>query len=548
MPRTRPHHLTSARLLALTLSLSAWSGAAPDPAPDPGQPLGQTVTTRSGPVVGSPADAAGILSFKGVPYAAAPVGPLRWKEPQAAEPWSAPRDAKRFGAQCWAATAFGGPVVTANKSEDCLNLNVWSGAPTTNSKLPVMVWIHGGGFQFASGSDPEYDGSSLARQGVVVVTLNYRLGVFGFLSRPDLDGESAGHASGMYGLHDQIAALSWVGNNIAAFGGDPANVTVFGESAGAHAIGILMASPLADGLFHKAIGQSGAFWESEMRERQDALAIGVGLGEQLGARTLEQLRAVSALDLQTATDWTFAGSTRFSPTVDGYLLTERPYLRFSKGQQHDVPLLVGWNADEALPFLPFSLPHDSPQALTGAAEQLVGSANLAAFLKVYPAGSTPEATRSALNLVGDQTIKAETWSWAGQQHKTGRSPVFVYNFGFTSPHTPVATHLTEVGYVFGTLRPGFGHPAPAADADRAVSETIQRYWSNFARSGNPNGANSTGTDSTGRALPVWPTYAGAGGQALQIGTTIQAGPEEGTARYQFLERFRVQGVPTIGHH
>lgn len=350
-------------------------------------PLDNHVTIASGNLTGNPADASGIVSFKGIPYAAAPVGNLRWKEPQAASKWSGTRDATTFGAKCWAAAAFGGPVSSDGVSEDCLFLNVWSGAKTRGAKLPVMVYIHGGGFQFGTASDVALDGTSLAKKGVLLVTINYRLGVFGHLSRPDLDAESNGHKSGMYGIEDQIAALQWVKENIAAFGGDPANVTVFGESAGAHAIGLLMASPLATGLFQKAIGESGAFWESEhgeMKPYADAQAMGTALGTQLNATTLDQMRAVPAQQLETATNWTFAtdpGVTNFSPIVDGYVLPENPYVRFLNGRQNDVPLLAGWNSDEGLAFFNRALPHSTVQAYTDAATAGIRRGELAAFCK-----------------------------------------------------------------------------------------------------------------------------------------------------------------------
>ncbi|SAL87555.1 carboxylesterase [Caballeronia terrestris] len=398
-----------------------------------------------------------------------------------------------------------------------------------------MVWIHGGGFQFGTGSDNALDGTSLAKKGVVVVTLNYRLGVFGHLSRPDLDAESGGHKSGMYGIQDQIAALRWVKASISGFGGDP-NVTVFGESAGAHAIGLLMASPLATGLFQKAIGESGAFWESEhgeMKPYADAQAMGVVLGNQFNATTIDKLREVPALQLETATNWTFAtdpGLTNYSPVVDGYVLPENPFVRFMHGRQNDVPLLAGWNSDEGLAFFGRALPHQTVQAFTDAATKEFGAANLPMFLQAYPAGSPDEAARSAQALIGDQVIKYQTWGWATQQQKTGRSPVYVYHFEQSSPYNAIATHATDVQYVFGNLPAKGG--VSAGSQDLAVSDTMQTYWTNFARAGDPNGA----------GLPQWPRYAGAGSQTMRIGAVIQAGAEEGTARFQFLDRFRVDGV------
>jgi len=447
------------------------------------------VLVSSGELLGNAADASGIFSFKGIPYAAAPVGKLRWKAPQPAPAWSGVRDATKFGAKCWAAAPFGGPIDTHGVSEDCLFLNVWTSAPNRSEKLPVMVWIHGGGFQFGTASSDTLDGASLAKKGVVVVTLNYRLGVFGFLTRPDLELESNGHKSGMYGLQDQLAALRWVKENIGAFGGDPGNVTVFGESAGAHAVGLLMSSPLADGLFQKAIGESGAFWESEhgtMKPYHDAQAMGIALGAKVAATTLDKLRDVSAENLQMATNWTFAtdpGATNFSPTVDGYVLPESPYERFLGGRQNDVPLLAGWNADEGALFFNRALPHKTVQAFTEAAATQFGAANVTRFLQLYPAGSAEQAAHSAQMLIGDQVIKLQMWRWLTAQRETGHSPVYAYQFEQVSQFNRVATHTTEIPYVFGN----FPANAPARpDAhDLVVSDTMQSYWTNFARTSNP---------------------------------------------------------------
>ncbi|WP_428422875.1 carboxylesterase/lipase family protein [Methylibium sp.] len=499
------------------------------------------VELRSGSVVGNLPDSSGIRSFKGIPYAAPPVESLRWKEPQPAAAWTGVRDATQFGNRCWASSSSG-PIQTNGVSEDCLNLNVWTGAAKRGDKQPVMVWIHGGGFQNGTSADPLYDGGVLARKGVVVVSINYRLGVLGFLSRPELDAESNGHKSGMYGLLDQLAALRWVHDNVAAFGGDPNNVTVFGESAGSHAIGLLMASPLSKGLFHKAIGSSGAFWETSsgpMMSHGDAQNMGLALSVKVNAPTLADLRATPALQLQTATNWTLAtnpGETNFGPTVDGHVLPDDPYVLFMRGQQTDVPLMVGWNNDEGMFFMGWSLPHDSARAFTDAAATVFGSNNLADFLQQYPAGTDAQAAQSAQSLQGDANIKYQTWGWANLQRQTGKSPVYVYNFSYLSSYSPLATHGSDLWFVFGApVDLQFFYPGSPSNADKAMSDIVQSYWTNFARNGDPNAA----------GLSQWPRYAGPGSDAMHLGNAVQAGPEEGTSRFQFLDRFRIGGILTL---
>jgi len=275
-------------LYAAVIALAACAGEAEVKASD----LSSEIRTEAGLVRGTPRDAHDVLAFKGIPYAAAPVGKLRWHAPQPPSPWSGVRDAVAHGARCLSALEKDrepGP-----RSEDCLYLNVWTAANSTAEKRPVMVWVHGGGFQFGSSAGPAIDGTALAQKGVIVVSFNYRLGVLGFLAHPDLDAEGP---SGNYGLQDQLAALRWVKGNIAGFGGDPDNVTLFGESAGAHAIGILMTSPLAQGLFHKAIGESGAFWDGRngpLESFEEARARGQAFTRQQGDMSIAALRALPA--------------------------------------------------------------------------------------------------------------------------------------------------------------------------------------------------------------------------------------------------------------
>ena len=293
---------------------------------------GRQVHTQAGHARGDRRDANGVLAFKGIPYAAPPVGALRWRAPRPPAPWNGVRDASIFGPGCL--SALENDPRPGPRAEDCLTLNVWTAAKRADEKRPVMVWIHGGGFQFGSSANPATDGGALAARGVVVVSFNYRLGVLGFLAHPELDAEAP---SGNYGLLDQLAALRWVKANIAGFGGDPDNVTLFGESAGAMAVGIVMASPLAHGLFHKAIGESGAFWDGKygpLQGFEEARTRGLAFARQQGDASIAALRAMPAEQLNAAAPWSFKTSpvtTAFSPSIDHYVAPDAPALRFLRG-------------------------------------------------------------------------------------------------------------------------------------------------------------------------------------------------------------------------
>ena len=495
----------------------------------------ETVTTISGRIRGNPRDPDGVLCFKGIPYAAPPIGPLRWAAPRPPASWSDIRPAIQYGNRCISAWRHD-PTPSAS-SEDCLTLNVWTAAKTNDERQPVMVWIHGGGFEFGSSADPSTDGSVLAKKGVVVVSFNYRLGVFGFLAHPDLDKEGP---SGNYGLQDQLAALHWVQENIAHFGGDPSNVTLFGESAGAHAVGILMASPLSAGLFHKAIGQSGAFWDSTQGSLEtfaEAHTRGMAFARGMGAQSIEELRAFSAEKINAAALWDFTthpGSSAFAPNIDGYVVPEAPATRFYADKQLHIPLLAGWNSAEDFPFRPLSLPHATAEAFRDAARDYFGAENLAEFLKLYPASTDEEANASANTLAGDLTISEQTWQWLDMHRQSGVGAIYGYRFSYTSPYVPVASHLVEVPFVFGTLTPQFlvHGTMPPSVTDQAVSELMQAYWVNFARTGNPNS-----TD-----LVTWPTY-DAEHKILNLNScapTACHAVEE--SRFEFLSRMRNRGV------
>jgi para-nitrobenzyl esterase len=496
--------------------------------------LGRQVRMQAGDVRGSQRDARGVLAFKGMPYAAPPVGPLRWRAPQPPTPWNGVRDASTFGAACLSALendARPGP-----RDEDCLTLNVWTAAKLADEKRPVMVWVHGGGFQFGSSANPATDGGLLAAKGVVVVSFNYRLGVLGFLAHPDLDSEAP---SGNYGLQDQLAALRWVKANVARFGGDPDNVTLFGESAGAMAVGILMASPLAHGLFHKAIGESGAFWDGKhgpLQNFEEARARGLAFAQRQGHASIAALRAMPAEQLNAAAPWSFNLShviEAFSPSIDHYVIVDAPARRFLRGEQMRIPLLAGWNAAEEFPFASQALPDQSAQAFRAAAEAMFGRERLADFLTVYPADDDAQAKASAAALTGDYVIGEQCWQWLRLHHASSRAPVYGYLFSYTSPYTPVASHVTEIPFVFGTLTPQqvIGGGAPPEEADRALARTMMSYWVNFATRGDPNGP----------GLPPWPAYDE--NDVVQIlDATIEARPNPQAARFRFLGSFRQNGV------
>jgi para-nitrobenzyl esterase len=492
------------------------------------------VRVESGLVRGLPRDEQGVLAFKGIPYAAAPVGSLRWRAPQPAPAWDGVRNATSYGNRALSALT-GDQMPGPPRSEDCLNLNVWTAARLPDERRPVMVWVHGGGFQFGASAMPVSDGTRLAALGAIVVSFNYRLGVLGFLAHPGLDAEGA---SGNYGLQDEIAALRWVQANIASFGGDPDNVTVFGESAGAHAIGILLASPLTKGLIHKAIGQSGAFWDTihgSLSTFDEARARGIHFAKRLQASSIAALRALPAGDVNAAAPWDFSsdpGLAAFSPSIDGFVVPDVPMARYLRDEQLHVPLLAGWNGAEHFPFDEMALPHATAEQFRRSAEAMFGAERMGEFLALYPAGSDAEAAASAQELAGDLLISAQIWDWLQIQQRTG-VPVYGYTFTYTSPYVPIASHVVEIPFVFGTLTPQFivNGAMPPSEADRALAGTMSAYWVNFATNGDPNGPR----------LPHWPAY-GNDGVVLDFGQIVEPQPNAWEPRFRFLSNCRTAGV------
>jgi para-nitrobenzyl esterase len=408
----------------------------------------------------------------------------------------------------------------AGPSEDCLFLNVFTPAGAKGkSKLPVMFWIHGGGYTGGSASEPRHDGDFLPTKGVVLVTINYRLGVLGFLVTEDLAKEGGG-AAGNYGLMDMAAALRWVQENIARFGGDPGNVTIFGESAGSFAVSTLMASPLAQGLFQKAIGESGGALNvgepgaptPAAREEQ-----GQRWAASLGAGTLAELRALPAEKILAAAEE--KGEPRFGQVIDGLVLTEPIADTYAAGRQVHVPLLAGWNRDEG------ESPNITVAEWKEKAEKLFGD-RAAEFLTLYPGNTDAQATRSASDFNGDTFIAFGTWKWIEAQVKTGDAPVYRYHFELAAPTSkfvPVsaAFHSDDIAYVFGTLdtRPG----AVWRPEDRKLSEQMMDYWTNFAKNGDPNGP----------GLPEWPRLDKTG-ELIHLDATSTADPDTTRPRYEFL--------------
>lgn len=480
-----------------------------------------------------------IRIFKGIPFAAPPVGNLRWQAPRPAAPWTGVRKATEFGARCMQGRVFSDMVFRDEMSEDCLYLNVWTPAVSAKESLPVMVWIYGGGFQAGSASEPRQDGENLAKKGVVVVSFNYRLGVFGFLSHPELTKEAG--ASGNYGLLDQVAALQWVKKNIAAFGGDPRKVTIFGESAGSFSVSALMASPLAQGLFQRAIGESGAFFtvgegtlatKSLAQSEQD----GVKFVEAVGAKSIADLRAKSADEvLQAALK---GQAFRFAPNIDGRMLPRDVYSIYAEGKQAHVPLLAGWNADEARAGVVLAKDKPTVSSFSAQARTRFGE-SADTLLKLYAANSDAEALESAAALASDLFIGYTTWKWIEMQKQTGGSTVFRYSFDKAPPVAPDmkingvavtakdigARHAGEIEYVFGTLK---SVNVPWQPEDWKLSDEMMTYWTNFAKTGNPNGA----------TLPRWPSYDKRSRyQVMHLDTALRAAPDAHRGRYEFLDAY-----------
>lgn len=506
-----------ALLLTSIVAPASGSGASPQPS--------DIVRAEKGLIQGLREGDA--LVFKGVPFAAAPVGALRWRPPQRGSAWEGVLKADEFKPMCMTKMPALPGFPMEKTSEDCLYLNIWTPASPPQVKLPVMVYFYGGGQRTGSASAPIYSGEQLVRKGVITVNISYRVGALGFLSHPDLSRESGYGTSGNYGVMDMIAALRWVKRNIRAFGGDPERVTIFGQSAGSTGVGYMMMSPLARGLFHRAIGQS----HSDMTPvgpgggmilPREAEASGVRWATTLGARSIDELRRLPAADLAAA-DFKWPadaaghvkgnGQSGSIAVLDGYVFPRSMYDTFSKGAQNDVPLLIGYNANEAGSLL------WAPLAAVEYREAISREYGDYArqILALYPGGTEQEGIRSQYELQRDSWFGWQMWTWARLQSQTGRSPSYLYNFSFETPFPDAriraqgAAHGYELGYVFGHLDSLPMAPTPEM---LRMSEIISTYWTNFAKNGDPNG----------EGVPYWPRFDADHQRWMNLGSPVAARP------------------------
>jgi para-nitrobenzyl esterase len=488
------------------------------------EPVQDPIRISSGQVAGfSPPDDPGLKVYKGIPYVAPPVGDLRWKPPQPVKSWTGVRQATEPCAWCPqpGTLVFGGR--TGPQSEDCLGLNVYTRAKDTGERLPVMVWLHGGGSTTGSGMALYYSGLNLTRKGVVLVAINYRLGPLGYMAHPDLSKESGRGLSGNYGFLDQIEALKWVKQNIAAFGGNPDNVTIFGESAGSTAVSRLLVSPLAQGLFHRAIAESGGpFGQNRpLKEARQGLPSAEGLGltvaEKLGCAAepgaLACLRTKSPEEIikeARPVGGLFGPGNKFGPIVDGWALPDDPGRLWLNKKIMPVPLLVGANADEGTIFMG-EIKVDTVDAYRLTVESFGGD-RAADLLKLFPVQSDADVRQALNKLIAVSAFIAPARIMAGLDSQV-QPKVFLYHFTRVPPLPRLkplgAFHAAEISYVFGILGPELG----ASEPDRVLSDRMSSYWTNFARTGDPNGP----------GLPAWPAYTPANDTHLELGAEVKTG-------------------------
>jgi para-nitrobenzyl esterase len=484
--------------------------------------IGEAVAITQGQLAGVPGHDPAITVFKGIPFAAPPVGALRWRPPQPPAAWNGIRKADTFGPSAMQADVRSyGPwteeyMFRNDVSEDCLTLNIWTPAKTANERRAVFVYIYGGAYNSGSGEVLIYDGEGLAKKGILVVTFNYRVNVFGFLAHPELTAESPHHASGNYGLMDQLAALRWVKENIAAFGGDPERITVGGQSAGAGSLQHLLASPEARGLFQRAIAQSGPWrHNASSPSLAEAEAQGAKFAAAIGASSLAELRALSAAELLARYQ---KQSFRFRPVVDGWIVPDQVTAIHARGEQIDVPLLTGWTADESSAGQGYGV--STVAQFTDEAKKDFGE-RAPAFLALYPVKTDAEAGEAQKQRRRD-AARADLFWWTALRARTGHAPTWGYYFDRAIPwpeHPEYqAFHSGELPYTFNNLRL---LNRPWEDVDRQLADHVSSYWVNFIKTGNPNGP----------GLPRWPEDHG---QLMRLGAHSAAEPILSSEKLEFF--------------
>ena len=472
-----------------------------------------------------------VASFKGIPFAAPPVGDLRWKPPQPVKPWTGVKSADTMAPGCMQDSGLAALMnAPTNFSEDCLYLNVWSPAKVPGEKLPVMVWIYGGGFAVGATNAPVYDGSRLAQKGAVIVSVAYRVGAFGFLAHPDLSRES-GKGSGTYGLQDMIAGLRWVKNNIAQFGGDPNRVTIFGESAGGIAVSMLAASPAAKGMFHRVISESGGSFApvrfaNEAGQNVPTLALAESVGKTfLEGLAVNDIKAAHALTADQIQKGAGGGLGRFWPVADGDVLPGDQYELYQAGRFNDTPVLIGTNSDEGAMF--------ARRGVTSTAfEQQIRAgygAKADTILNAYPHATDAEAFKSSKDIFRESAFAWHTWAWARLQSQKGKNKAYVYYFDHRTPATPDgANHGSEISFVFRNLGVLAGVLVGQPQAgDAALSDLMSSYWVNFAKSGDPNGA----------GLPAWPAFSEKDQKVMFFDSSPSAKPVPNIEKLRALDSY-----------
>jgi para-nitrobenzyl esterase len=482
------------------------------------QSLSSIILTEGGKVQGTVEN--GIKVFKGIPFAAPPIDDLRWKAPQPVKPWEGVLKADKFAPGC-------SQPQKLEQSEDCLYLNVWTTANSDKEKLPVMVWIHGGGFSMGAPLEPTYYGQELTHKGVIFVSIAYRLGVLGFFAHPDLSAESPDKVSGNYGIFDQIAALKWVQKNISAFGGDPDKVTIFGESAGAISVSILCASPLAKGLFWGAISESGGSFGPVGNTRQDGIISlkgaensGIEFMKQLGVKSIDEFRK---MDPQ---EWFKNPLARMSfwPNADGYVIPDDQYKLYEAGKYNDVNVIVGTNSDEGAMFARPTEPDVYKKGIDQRFGDFAGK-----ILEAFPGDTKEQTITSTADIFTSTAFAWPSWAWARLQSRTGKSKVFMYYFNQQQPQAPFmsvkprgAQHAAEIKYVLKNY-----DAKTASEDDVKLSELMATYWTNFAKYGDPNGKN----------LPAWPEFREKNSSIMYLSYPPKQGPVPNLDKLELMEQY-----------